>query len=72
MVVDRSHCVTYSDDIFTLRKGVWGPLDDFKIALHVFLCVIVLGTVWRMGSLHLIASRNAHFQHLGLAMSQQY
>jgi hypothetical protein len=47
-------------------------LDDFKIALHVFLCVIVLGTVWRMGSLHLIASQNAHLSHLGLAMSQQY
>jgi hypothetical protein len=47
-------------------------VDDFKIALHVFLCVIVLGTLWRIGSLHLIASKNAHLSHLGLAMSQQY
>jgi hypothetical protein len=47
-------------------------VDDFKIALHVFLCVLVLGTLWRVVSLHLIASQNAHLSHLGQAMSQQY
>lgn len=47
-------------------------MEDIKIALHVFLCVLVLGTLWRLSSLHLIASPNAHLSHLGLAMSQQY
>ncbi len=47
-------------------------MDDLKIALHVFLCVLVLGTLWRVASLHLIASSNPHLSHLGLAMSQQY
>lgn len=47
-------------------------MEDLKIALHVFLCVLVIGTLWRVLSLHLIASPNAHLSHLGLAMSQQY
>jgi hypothetical protein len=47
-------------------------VEDLKIALHVFLCVLILGTLWRIVSLHLIANSNAHLSHLGLAMSQQY
>ena len=47
-------------------------MEDLKIALHVFLCVLVLGTLWRVGSLHLTASPNAHLSHLGQAMAQQY
>lgn len=47
-------------------------MEDLKVAIHVFLCVLVIGTLWRIGSLHLIASPNPHLSHLGLAMSQQY
>jgi hypothetical protein len=47
-------------------------MGDLKIALHIFLIVLVLGTGWRLLSLHLIASQNTQFQHLGKAMSVQY
>jgi hypothetical protein len=47
-------------------------VEDLKIALHVFVCVLIIGTLWRLGSYHLIASSNAHLSHLGLAMSSQY
>jgi hypothetical protein len=47
-------------------------VEDLKIGLHVFLCVLIFGTLWRVGSLHLIASSNAHFSHLGQAMAEQY
>jgi hypothetical protein len=47
-------------------------MGDLKIALHIFLIVLVLGTGWRLLSLHLIASQNTQLQHLGKAMSVQY
>lgn len=47
-------------------------MGDLKIALHIFLIVLVLGTGWRLLSLHLIASPNTQLQHLGKAMSVQY
>lgn len=47
-------------------------MTDLKVALHIFLIVLVLGTGWRLTSLHLIASQNAQLQHLGKAMSVQY
>jgi hypothetical protein len=47
-------------------------MDDIKIGLHVFLIVLIFGTIWRLGSLYLIASPSAHLSHLGRAMSQQY
>jgi hypothetical protein len=47
-------------------------MGDIKIALHIFLIVLVLGTGWRLLSLHLIASQNTQLQHLGKAMSVQY
>jgi len=47
-------------------------LDDARIALHVFLMVILVGTVWRLGSYYLIASPRPQWQHLGLAMATQY
>lgn len=47
-------------------------MPDIKVALHVFLIVLILGTGWRLLSLHLIASGSAHLQHLGKAMSVQY
>lgn len=47
-------------------------MPDIKVALHVFLCVLILGTGWRILSLHLIASSSTQLQHLGSAMSVQY
>lgn len=45
---------------------------DLKVAVHIFLAVLILGTGWRLLSLHLIASPNVQLQHLGKAMSIQY
>lgn len=41
-------------------------------AAQVFLCVLVIGTAWRLGSLHLTASSNDRLSHLGRAMGFQY
>lgn len=47
-------------------------MDEIRVILQVFLLVLIAGTLWRLGSYHLIASKQAHLNHLGLAMSQQY
>lgn len=50
-----------------------GPaLIDFEIGLHVFLAVLVFGTLWRVLSYHAMASPNVHLQHVGMAMATQY
>lgn len=45
---------------------------NFMAAANVFLAVLVLGTLWRLGSYHLIASQNPSLQHLGKGMASQY
>jgi len=45
---------------------------DLQVGLHVFLTVLILGTLWRVLQYHLMASPNEHLQHLGQAMSTQY
>lgn len=45
---------------------------DFEIGLHVFLAVLVFGTLWRVLSYHAMASPNVHLQHVGMAMATQY
>jgi hypothetical protein len=47
-------------------------MGDLNVAVHIFLVVLVLGTGWRLLSLHLIASQQTQLQHLGKAMSVQY
>jgi len=47
-------------------------MDEIKVGLHVFLIVVVFGTGWRLGTYHLMASRNPVLQHLGNAMAIQY
>lgn len=47
-------------------------MDDVKVALHIFLVVLVFGTLWRVGSYHLMASQSTQLQHLGKAMTTQY
>jgi len=45
---------------------------DLQVALHVFMSVLVMGTIWRILQYHLMASPNVHAQHVGKAMSTQY
>lgn len=47
-------------------------MDEARVIAHVFLMVLIAGTLWRLGSYHLIASDKPWLNHLGLAMSQQY
>lgn len=47
-------------------------MDDARILLHLFLGVLIVGTLWRLASFHLIASQQPHLNHLGLAMAVQY
>jgi hypothetical protein len=46
--------------------------DDARVIAHLFMCVLIAGTLWRLISYHLIASNQPHMNHLGLAMSTQY
>lgn len=45
---------------------------SFMSAAQVFLSVLVIGTLWRLLSLHLVASDNEAAQHLGKAFGFQY
>lgn len=47
-------------------------VDEIRIAVHVFLMVLLVGTLWRLGSYYFIASPQPQLQHLGLAMATQY
>lgn len=47
-------------------------MDDVRVIVHVFLIVLIAGTLWRLLSYHLVASSAPHLNHLGLAMSTQY
>jgi hypothetical protein len=46
--------------------------DFLKALVALWILVLLGGTLWRLGSYHLIASQQPHLNHLGLAMSQQY
>lgn len=45
---------------------------DLQVGLHVFMIVLIFGTLWRIASFHLMASANPALQHAGKAMSTQY
>lgn len=47
-------------------------MSDFAVIAHVFLSVLIAGTLWRMLSYHAVASKNPQVQHLGKAMAVQY
>lgn len=42
------------------------------VALNTFLAVLLVGTAWRLISLHLVASSNPAARNLGTAMNFQY
>ena len=41
-------------------------------ALTIFLAVLLCGSIWRLASLHLVASGNPTVKTLGQAMAFQY
>jgi hypothetical protein len=41
-------------------------------ALNTFLAVLIVGSAWRLLSLHLASASSPGMQHLGRAMSFQY
>lgn len=45
---------------------------SFMSAAQVFLCVLVIGTLWRLLCLHLAASDSEFAQHLGKAGAFQF
>jgi len=45
---------------------------DLQVGLHVFMSVLILGTIWRLVSFHLAASDNPGVNHVGRAMGIQY
>lgn len=47
-------------------------MPPVAVALHIFLCVLILGTLWKVTSFHLMASPNPNLAHLGKAMTVQY
>jgi hypothetical protein len=42
------------------------------VALNTFLAVLIVGTAWRLLSLHLVATGNQTYRNLGTAMAFQY
>lgn len=47
-------------------------LDAAKIGLHIWVSILIVGTLWRLLSYHAMASSNEQLTHLGQAMSLQY
>lgn len=47
-------------------------VEHLKLGLHIWVSVLIMGTMWRIVSYHLIASPNTNLVHLGRAMAQQY
>jgi hypothetical protein len=41
-------------------------------ALHIFMSVLIVGTMWRMAAYHALASSNPTIQHAGAAARIQY
>lgn len=47
-------------------------MEHVKLGVHIWVSVLIMGTLWRVISYHFIASRNENLVHLGRAMAQQY
>lgn len=45
---------------------------SFMAAANIFLGVLIIGTLWRLGSYHMVASKNDQVAHLGKAMAFQF
>jgi len=47
-------------------------LEYVRLGVHIWVSVLILGTMWRLLQYHLVASQNSTWQHLGRAMALQY
>jgi len=47
-------------------------LEYIRLGVHIWVSVLILGTMWRLLQYHLVASQNTTWQHLGRAMALQY
>jgi hypothetical protein len=45
---------------------------DVQVGLHVFMIILIFGTLWRVLQYHAMASSSPWLSHLGAAMSVQY
>lgn len=45
---------------------------DVQVGLHVFMIILIFGTLWRVLQYHAMASPSPWLSHLGCAMSVQY
>jgi hypothetical protein len=48
------------------------PVDYASATIHIFLSVLIWGTLWRLTTYHLMASQQANLNHVGKAMSIQF
>lgn len=47
-------------------------MDYVKLGVHIWVSVLIMGTLWRVVSYHLMASANSSLTELGKAMATQY
>lgn len=47
-------------------------MEYVKLGVHIWVSVLILGTMWRIIQYHFVASDNTSVQHIGRAMALQY
>jgi hypothetical protein len=47
-------------------------VEYVKIGVHIWVSVLIMGTVWRLLTYHALASTNTTINHAGKAMAVQY
>jgi hypothetical protein len=63
--------VGHTDEwLFLLRRET--HVEYVRLGVHIWVSVLIMGTLWRLLQYHLVASENGTWQHLGRAMALQY
>jgi hypothetical protein len=47
-------------------------MEYLQLGLHIWVSVLIMGTLWRLLQYHFVASSNPSVQHIGRAMALQY
>ena len=47
-------------------------MEYIRLGVHIWVSVLIMGTLWRVISYHLMASSNSALTELGKAMATQY
>lgn len=47
-------------------------MEYVKIGVHIWVSVLIMGTIWRLLTYHALASNNTQLNHAGKAMAVQY